>query len=321
MRTVVFLLAGLLAACQADLRTESTVPKAVFIIVDGVPADVIENAATPNLDAIAADTGYTRSYVGGEPGQSSASPTVSAVGYNHLLTGTWSYKHNVWDNDIGNPDYGYWDIFRIAKAHDASLKTAIFSTWTDNRTKLLGDGLPEAGGHKLDYAFDGFELDTARFPHDDSEGHIRDIDWLVSNEAARYIDSEGPDLSWVYLEYTDAIGHLHGDGEELTEALREKDAQVGKIWAAVQARERAHNEDWLVVVTTDHGRDAVTGRDHGYLSDRERTTWIFTNSRRLNSRFANNPPIVDIAPSIATHLRLDVPKAVQEKWDGQSFID
>ena len=152
-----------LAACAATGPAE---PKAVFVIVDGIPADVIERVATPGIDAVSTAGGYTRAYVGGEAGGASESPTISAVGYASLVTGTWANKHNVWGNDIEEPDYAYWDIFRIAKAHDPSLSTAIFSTWRDNRTKLIGDGLAEAGGEKLDYYFDGLELDTGRIPHD-----------------------------------------------------------------------------------------------------------------------------------------------------------
>ena len=163
--------------------------KTILIIIDGIPSDLIESVSTPGIDAVAGESGYTRSWVGGERGGKSESPTVSAVGYNHLITGTWSNKHNVYNNRIDEPNYDYWDLFRIAKTHDASLHTAIFSTWTDNRTKLIGDGLPEAGGTKLDYAFDGFEHDTDQFPHDLNSDYIRQIDTHVSRETARWIDN------------------------------------------------------------------------------------------------------------------------------------
>ena len=295
--------------------------KAIFIIVDGIPADVIEEVSTPNLDAIAGAEGYTRSYVGGTPGEDSESPTVSAVGYNSLLTGTWSYKNNVWDNAVSDPNYQYWDIFRIAKNHDPSLQTAIFSTWTDNRTKLLGDGLEEAGGYKLDHHADGFELDTERFPHDLMADYIREIDEVVADEAAEYVASDGPDLSWVYLEYTDDVAHRYGDGAEMTAAVRRMDDQVGRIWTAVSQRQQASNENWMVIVTTDHGRDAETGRGHGGQTERERTAWIVTNVENLNARFHDTPAIVDILPSIARHMRLDIPLAIKEQLDGQSFVE
>ena len=312
---------NMLSGCQTVSAPPTRTPKAVFIIIDGIPADVLETTATPNLDEISRAGGYTRAYVGGVPGEVSQSPTDSAVGYNSLLTGTWSYKHNVWDNDINDPNYAYWDIFRIAKSHDPSLQTAIFSTWTDNRTRLLGDGLAAAGGNKLDYHVDGFELDTARFPHDALGNYIRDIDRLVTYEAARYIDEKGPDLSWIYLEHTDDVGHRYGDGPEMTAAVKLMDEQVGRIWAAVRHRQHAHDEDWLILVTTDHGRDEQTGKEHGGHSDRERTTWIATNSRRLNAHFDETPAIVDILPSLATHLRLSLPGKIGDQLDGRSFIE
>ena len=296
-------------------------PKAVFIIVDGIPPDVLEAVDTPVLDSISAVGGYAHAYVGGQPGRPTESPTISAVGYNSLLTGTWANKHNVWGNDIKAPNYAYWDIFRIAKTHDPDLQTAIFSTWLDNRTKLVGDGLPEAGGKKIDYAFDGFEVDEDRFPHDDNAQYIRDIDELVSTEAGRYIATEGPGLSWIYLEYTDDVGHSLGDSPQLAEAVKLMDVQVGRVWDAIRKRDAETGEDWLIIITTDHGRDAETGKGHGGQTDRERATWIITNSTNLNSHFGDTPGVVDILPSIATHMGLVIPAAIEGQLDGISFID
>ena len=316
-----FVCAGMMAGCAASVRSPDRIPKAAFVIVDGIPADVVERVATPELDEVSAEGGYTRAFVGGEVGADSESPIVSAVGYNSLLTGTWSNKHGVHDNAIENPDYRYWDIFRIAKAHDPALQTAIFSTWLDNRTKLVGDGLAAAGGKKIDYHVDGLEHDTERFPHDQNSEYIRNIDAVVAGEAARYIRARGPDLSWVYLQHSDDVGHRFGDGPEMTAAVRRMDEHVGAIRAAIREREQQYDEDWLLVVTTDHGRDAATGKDHGGQSERERTIWIVTNSRRLNARFADTPAIVDIMPSIAMHLALDMPDSIRDQLDGRSFID
>ena len=321
MLAAAMLLAAALSGCQTESPATGGTPKAVFIVVDGIPADFLEQTPTPNIDAIGAAGGYTRAYVGGSAGTETESPTVSAVGYMSLVTGVWSNKHNVWDNDVEAPDYRYWDIFRIAKTHDPSLRTAVFSTWLDNRTKLLGDGLDAAGGRKIDYHVDGLELDTSRFPPDDASDYIREIDAVVAAEATRYIREEGPDLTWVYLQYTDDIAHYFGDSPEFAAAIGLMDRHVGAIWSAVQERRDQHGEDWLIVVTTDHGRDATTGMDHGEQTERERSIWIATNSTRLNARFRQMPPIVDILPSIAAHMKLEIPEPVRSELEGQSFID
>jgi predicted AlkP superfamily pyrophosphatase or phosphodiesterase len=294
--------------------------KAVFILLDGIPADVIERVPTPALDAIAAAGGYARAQVGGELGGPTQTPTVSAPGYMSLITGTWANKHNVRGNSNQSPNYDYWNIFRIVETAEPARRTALFSTWTDNRTVLIGIGRPGAGEFQLDHVADGFELDTIAFPHDRASRYILAIDERVTDDAAAHIADVGPDLSWVYLQHTDDAGHAFGDSENFYAAVQQADAMVGRIWEAVRKRQ-ALGEDWMVVVTTDHGRDATTGRGHGGQSDRERGTWIVSNHPGLGERFTRgHAAIVDIAPSILEHLGIAVPEAVRRQMDGVSLL-
>src|SRR3954470_5923422 len=112
---------------SSALTAQNKPRKAVFILVDGIPADVIERVSTPSLQSMAQVGKYMRAHVGGEKGTYSETPTISAVGYNSMLTGTWVNKHNVWDNDIKAPDYHYPTIFRLLKNQYPDKKTAIFS--------------------------------------------------------------------------------------------------------------------------------------------------------------------------------------------------
>src|SRR6187399_3281477 len=152
-------------AVAINLFAQKT-PKVIFIIADGIPADVIERIDPPSLKTISKQGGYTRAYVGGEKDGYSQTPTISAVGYNSLLTATWVNKHNVWDNDIAAPNYSYWNIFRLFESQYPQKKTAVFSTWLDNRTKLVGSDAKQAGNIQPDLHFDGLELDTIAYPHD-----------------------------------------------------------------------------------------------------------------------------------------------------------
>ncbi len=302
-----------LAALNASAQKER---KVVFIIIDGISADVFEQNDLPNLQSIIEEGSYIRAYQGGEKGMYNESPTISAVGYNNVLTGVWYNKHNVPDNSIKNPNYNYPTIFRIFKDAYPTKKTAIFSSWEDNRTKLLGEGLKETNGLKVDYVFDGYELDTVGFPQNNYQ-YMSLIDDKVSEKAEITIRENGPDLSWVYMQYTDDMGHRYGDSPEYLSAVFDMDRRIGKVWSAVKHREAKFNEDWLFIVTTDHGRDEATGKGHGGQSARQKSAWIASNIKLSNNYTSFlKPSVVDILPTIARYMSVPIPRQNFFELDG-----
>ena len=294
--------------------------KLVFIILDGIPAQDLERVVTPNLDQVIQKGGYARAYTGGLKGGYSESPTISAVGYNSILTGTWANKPQVLGNGIEAPNYQYWTIFRYLREARPDAKLAIFSTWQDNRTKLLGENLPQTNFLQLNHSLDGLELDTLRYPHDAQSDYIHQIDQRVAEEAADYLRTQGPDLTWVYLQYTDDMGHQFGRGAELDAAIQKADAQVGLIWQAIQQRQQK-GEDWQLWITTDHGRKEPEAKGHGGQSEAEREVWIASNASGLNAHFfSGKASLVDLLPSFFRFFNLVVPEHQERELDGVPLI-
>ena len=311
-----FCLLAMLCCC---ISVSAKTRKALYIIVDGIPADVIERLQTPNILDIASKGAYHHSFTGGEVGTYTQTATISAIGYTNLLTSTWYNKHNVGGNSNLQPNYNYWSIFRIAKEQEHPVKTAIYSSWTDNRTVLIGEGKEETGRVKIDFVKDGYDLDEKNFPHREKELHIFDIDERISMDAAEGIKKDAPEMSWVYLWYPDDAAHINGNGKYFDEYVLKADKQIGRIWEAVKYREANFDEEWMVVVTTDHGRQ-FDGYGHGGQSERERTSWISTNVPTNKHFNSNQLAIIDITPSICRYLGFTVPRDVLWEQDGQPFI-
>jgi arylsulfatase A-like enzyme len=103
---------------------------------------------------------------------------------------------------------------------------------------------------------------------------------------------------------------------EYVEALEVVDAQIGQMVDAVQARPTFEQEDWLIVLTTDHGG---MGKAHGPQGDEERTIFIIVSggSARRGHTITPGPGHTAIPPTVMTHLGLPIDPAWG--WESEPF--
>lgn len=101
--------------------------------------------------------------------------------------------------------------------------------------------------------------------------------------------------------------------------VRKTDELIEQIWTAVKYREKHFDEEWMVIITTDHGR-GESGHHHGGQSTRERGVWISTNIKSLNAQFSRPTlSLVDILPSVCKFMDFKMPQDVAFEKDGISF--
>jgi arylsulfatase A-like enzyme len=84
-------------------------------------------------------------------------------------------------------------------------------------------------------------------------------------------------------------------------AISHVDSHIGELLRAMKARPQFTDEDWLVLVCTDHGG---RGNSHGGDSDAERKIWLIAQGKHLNKEDLTTKPVPQTAlvPLIYAHL-------------------
>jgi len=116
------------------------------------------------------------------------------------------------------------------------------------------------------------------------------------------------------------MGHRYGDSPPFIDALQKLDIQIGKLYDAILYRKQNFKEDWMIIITTDHGRNEKDGKGHGGQSQRQRSTWIISNKQFNDYAKQSYPGIVDIMPTLANHLSISIPTPIKNEIDGVSLI-
>jgi len=277
--------------------------KAFLIGIDGLQYEQITLNKTPNLDKFNIKKGYT----GGIYGTPSEQSTVSSPGWMSILTGVWYDQHNIKINTKEKLCKAP-SIFKFIREHNKDYYTISVSTWK---------------GLNLLLKQDMYQVNFAT---------IGGNDILSSKLTIDQITEYGPDFGFIQLDEIDHIGHVNGFGKQYSEKIEETDSIIGNILIAIKKRENKYNEDWLIMIVTDHGRDDK-GRAHGKQEINQKTIFVGMN-KEGNDLFENSSnqktiksykdletliPQTSIVPTILKHL--DIPVKEEWKLDAKPLIN
>lgn len=247
--------------------------KTLVIGIDGTRYDKLLAADAPNLKALIASGTTATSDLYANP----LAPTLSGPGWSTIATGVWPDKHKVLDNNFTGSRFDlYPDYASRLESADPANSTLVIGSWNPITANV----------------FNG----TADLRIPESENDAK-----TASDAADYLAHGNPDSVFLHFDEVDEAGHSYGGASsQYLAAIHGADGLVGQVLTALKSRATYASEDWLIVVTTDHGHTDAGG--HGGNSANERQTWMVLGGRGYAAgahRYDVKP--VDIAPTVLKH--------------------
>jgi len=272
-------------ACGAPPREK----KVLVIGIDGVRPDVLAEVNTPNIDALIADGTFADDI-------ESKAQTISGPGWSSMVIGAWPNKHLVINNDFTGNNYAdYPDFLTRVELVSPELSTFAVVDWPPL-------GTTESGGPLFSDTID------AKLNFNGEEGGYEAADAASVAAAIRYLNSQDPDAAFVYIGNPDVAAHDTGVSPEYRRSIEVADALVGELLAALRSRHTYDQEDWLILVSTDHGHKDEGG--HGGESPEETTVfYLASGPSALKGSPADAPNLVDIAVTAMAHLGVEADPA------------
>lgn len=225
------------------LNAQGQTRKVMIIGIDGTRSDALQDANTPHIDSLIATGLYTFNAW-------HCGITVSAPSWSDMLTGVWESKHGVTSNSYTGSHYDQYPYFPTrAKELLPNLYCVQVTEWAPMSDNVYNDGWDE----KIKVP-DGAGAPTAA-------------------AAADKLSNPDLDCIFVYFDAVDLAGHANGfnpNNPSYITAIEGVDVHIGTVLQALYARPTYSQENWLILLSTDHGG---IGTGHGGGLDVERQIW------------------------------------------------
>jgi hypothetical protein len=277
--TATALLATALGAHTAAAAPAATTDKVLVIGIDGVVLDRIKAADAPHLKGLMAQGLTARSTLYASP----MAATSSGPGWSTIATGVWPDKHGVKDNSFTGKNYAAYPDFltRIENTRPA-LNTYAAADWEPITSTDAGGPIFSA------------KVDKRLSLKGDRDGYGSE-DPKIATAASAELQGQNPDAAFVYFGQVDGAGHSYGAAsQQYLDAIGRVDALVGQVLTAVQNRPSYAQENWKVLVTTDHGHTDAGG--HGGSTIQERGTFVIAKGAGIPAgSVRDDVRLVDVA--------------------------
>ena len=265
--------------------------KLLLIGIDGCRTDALISASTPNIDKLIEDGVFIENAICSINGQ----PTMSGPGWSTMLTGVWYDKHGVSGNFFRGSKIDQFPPFNILmKKKNKEFKMASFIMWKPLHKRIFKNSEDY-------YRF---------FPRYNDD---------LAVEVSDYLARSKDDVVFIDFDHVDRAGHLFGfdpENKRYVRAIESVDSYIGLIVKSLENRESVKSEDWLIIITSDHGG---LKRKHGGQSESEKTIPIILNGSSFKEKkIKRQAYLADIVPTIFEHFQLEV----DSSWgfDGDPLI-
>jgi predicted AlkP superfamily pyrophosphatase or phosphodiesterase len=222
-----------------------------------------------------------------------STPAIDALAAEGAFSGRVIVTSN---NFIANNYATYPDFLSRLELIDGDFSTFAVVDWAPLGSEASGGPLlSDTIDVKLD--FDGDQLG------------YQEADNRSVAAAVRFLEHQDPDAAFVYIGYPDVAAHDNGGrSQEYYQSIENADVHVGRLVAALRNRPTYDREDWLILVSTDHGhRD---GGGHGGDSPAERTVFYLASGPSVTQgTLPRDVNIVDVAVTALAHLGIAIDPA------------
>lgn len=252
---------------ESELPEGKTEKKAIIIGFDGCRADILTEMQNENsvVSALLQDGASTNlAYCGGVnyPAENTQD-TSTAPGWCSILTGVWADEHGITANDITKSMEHKTLLTTLVedKVIDSSSFITKWKGHFDRKNATYNEEKAYCENNNLNVSFNRCKNDEA--------SHEYTLNEVSKKDCADFI--------FVIYEPTDSTGHNYGftfNNPRYKEAFKTADNYGYETLSAIKSRETYKTEDWLIIVTSDHGG---IDTNHGGPSIQERMTFIISN--------------------------------------------